>query len=60
MELYERAASTEPYLKGKFIITNLERQAPANDDVTYSITLENCGEPDVLDATKITKSATVE
>ncbi len=40
-----------PYLQGNFIITSLERTDPAQDDSTYSISLDNAGEPDVLDDT---------
>lgn len=47
-------APTKPYLKGKFIISSLEESAPAQDDVTYSISLENDGEPDELDESVIT------
>lgn len=36
--------STTPYLTGRFVITSLERTDPAQDDATYSISLENDGE----------------
>ena len=49
--------STDPYMKGKFVLTQLEEDAPAQDDVTYKGTLKNDGAPDVLDATKITQNA---
>lgn len=40
------SASTQtPYLEGKFVITSLEENLPAKDDATYSISLENDGEP---------------
>lgn len=48
--------STDPYLKGKFVLTQLEEDAPAQDDVTYKGTLQNDGAPDTLDATKITQN----
>lgn len=48
--------STDPYLKGKFVLTQLEEDAPAQDDVTYKGTLKNDGAPDVLDSTKITQN----
>lgn len=51
--------SEEPYLKGKFVMTQLEQDAPAQDDVTYKGTLKNDGAPDTLDATKLTINATV-
>jgi predicted secreted protein len=48
--------STDPYLTGSFVIASLEQSAPAQDDVTYSGTLENSGEV-TLDTTKITGEA---
>ena len=52
----ERENSDKPYLKGKFIISSLERTDPAQDDSTYSVNLENDGEPDTLDETAITET----
>ncbi len=40
----EREEDTTPYLTGKFVISSLERTDPAQDDATYSISLENDGE----------------
>ncbi len=40
----ERGNSTTPYLSGNFVISSLERTDPAQDDATYSISLENDGE----------------
>lgn len=51
----ERGAADKPYLAGSFIITQLDRTDPAQDDSTYSISLENDGEPDTLDDTAITE-----
>lgn len=48
--------SESPYLEGKFIITSLTRNDPAQDDASYSISLENDGEPTTLDETKITEA----
>lgn len=56
----ERENSTQPYIKGKFVITSLDRTDPANDDSTYSVSLENDGEPDTLDETAITETPEVE
>lgn len=56
VEALERESSS-PYLKGKFVIASLEESAPAGDDATYSITLENDGEPEELDETKITETS---
>lgn len=52
----ERENSDKPYLTGKFVIASLERTDPAQDDSTYSISLENDGEITV-DPTAITKVA---
>lgn len=52
----ERANDDEPYLEGSFVITSLERTDPAQDDSTYSIQLENNGEPSTLDETAITEN----
>lgn len=52
----ERANDSEPYLEGSFVITSLERTDPAQDDSTYSIQLENNGEPSTLDETAITEN----
>lgn len=61
VKAYERNESegelTEPYLVGKFVITSLEESAPAQDDVTYSISLENDGEPDSFDDDVISEGA---
>ena len=45
--------SSSPYLEGAFVISSLERTDPAQDDATYSISLENSGEPTTLDNSKI-------
>lgn len=52
VECYQRGATDasakgEVYLKGKFVITSIEENASAQDDVTYSISLENAGEPEI-------------
>lgn len=46
VEAFMREADGTPYLKGKFIISSLEETSPAQDDATYSISLENDGEPE--------------
>ena len=56
----ERENSDKPYLKGKFIVSSLERTDPAQDDSTYSVNFENDGEPDILDETAITETPEVE
>lgn len=56
----ERENSDEPYLVGACVIASLERTDPAQDDSTYSISLENDGEPTTLDETAITENVTEE
>lgn len=53
----ERENSEKPYLAGKFVISSLERTDPAQDDSTYSVSLENDGEPETLDETALTEGA---
>lgn len=40
----EREKTEQPYLTGNFVIASLERTDAAQDDATYSISLENDGE----------------
>ncbi len=54
----ERENSDKPYLAGKCVISSLERSDPAQDDATYSLSLENDGQPDTLDETAITENTT--
>ncbi len=53
----ERENSDKPYLEGSCVITSLERTDPAQDDSTYSISLDNDGEPTELDEEAITENA---
>ena len=53
VKCFERENDASPYLEGPFVITQMERQAPAQDDTSYSIQLENAGAPTTLDETKI-------
>lgn len=46
VEAFKREKDTTPYVKGNFVIASLEQQAPAQDDSTYSGSLENDGEPE--------------
>ena len=55
----ERENADRPYLEGNFVISSLERTDPAQDDSTYSISLDNDGEPTTLDAKGITVNTTV-
>ena len=52
----ERENSDKPYLTGNFVIASLERVDPAQDDSTWSISLDNDGEPTTLDETAITEN----
>ena len=56
----ERENSDQPYLEGNCVITSLERTDPAQDDSTYSISLENDGEPTTMDETAITENGVEE
>lgn len=47
VEVYDRGNTSSPILKGAFVITSLEITGPAQDDITYSVSLENAGEPAV-------------
>lgn len=55
----QRGESKKPYLAGSFIISSLERTDPAQDDSTYTINLDNNGEPDTLDETAFTDGEAV-
>lgn len=44
-----RGVKDKPYLEGSFVISELKRTDPAQDDATYSISLKNSGQPDKLD-----------
>ena len=56
VECVERESAT-PWLKGKFIISSVEITAPAQDDTTYKLELENDGAPQTFDSTKLTQTA---
>lgn len=47
VKAFARGSDDSPYLQGSFVITSLEETSPAQDDATYSISLENNGEPTV-------------
>lgn len=53
----ERESAEDPYLVGDCVITSLEESAPAQDDATYSLNLENDGEPETLNEDAITENA---
>lgn len=52
----ERENTDKPYLVGDCVISSLEESAPAQDDATYSLSLENDGEPETLDESAITET----
>lgn len=47
VKAFKRGTDTVPYVKGKFVIASIEETSPAQDDATYTISLENDGEPDI-------------
>ncbi|MCM1293014.1 MAG: phage tail protein [Bacteroides sp.] len=46
VEAFHRQGDDKPYVKGNFVIASMEESGPAQDDATYSISLENDGEPE--------------
>lgn len=46
VEAFERGGDETPYVRGKFVIASIEETSPAQDDATYTVTLENDGEPE--------------
>ena len=46
VEAFKRGGDETPYVKGNFVIASLEETSPAQDDATYSVSLENDGEPE--------------
>lgn len=57
VEAFEREGSDTPYVKGKFVIASLEETSPAQDDATYSGSLENDGEPDTYPGKPVKEAA---
>ena len=47
--LFERENDNDPYCTSNFIISALENTAPAGEDATYSVTLDNDGAVEVDD-----------
>lgn len=47
VQSFKRGGDETPYIKGKFVITSIEETSPAQDDATYTVSLENDGEPDI-------------
>ncbi len=57
VQAFKRGNDSAPYVKGNFVIASLEETSPAQDDATYSISLENDGEPEIYPG-KTTTGAT--
>ena len=47
VKAFEREGDSTPYVQGSFVIASVEETSPAQDDATYTISLENNGEPEV-------------
>ena len=47
VKAFEREGDATPYVQGNFVIASLEETSPAQDDATYTVSLENDGEPSV-------------
>ena len=57
VKAFEREDDDNPSIVGKFVIASLELTAAAQDDSTYSISLENDGEPSVYPGHTATAAA---
>ena len=55
VKAFKRGGDSTPYLQGKFVISSIEESSPAQDDATYTINLENDGEPDVYPGKETTE-----
>jgi predicted secreted protein len=47
VKAFQREGDANPYVQGNFVIASIEETSPAQDDTTYSISLESDGEPTV-------------
>lgn len=47
VKAFKRAGDSAPYLNGNFVISSIEEASPAQDDATYTVNLENDGEPEI-------------
>ena len=47
VKAFLREGDASPYVQGNFIIASIEEASPAQDDATYSLSLESDGEPDI-------------
>lgn len=58
VECFKRGEDTKPYIKGKFVISSLEETSPAQDDSTYTGSLDNDGEPEIYPGKETTTTTT--
>ncbi len=47
VKAFKRSGDADPYLQGSFVISSIEEASPAQDDATYTVNLENDGEPEI-------------
>lgn len=47
VEAFKRGGDSAPYVRGNFVIASIEETSPAQDDATYTVSLENDGEPEI-------------
>ena len=47
VKAFLREGDASPYVQGNFIIASIEETSPAQDDATYTLSLESDGEPDI-------------
>lgn len=55
VKAFKRGGDSTPYLQGKFVISSIEESSPAQDDATYTVNLENDGEPDIYPGKETTE-----
>lgn len=53
---FARGNDSSPYLSGAFVISSIEQTSAANEDTTYSVTLDNAGEV-AIDSTAVDGAA---
>lgn len=57
VKAFQRENDETPYVEGNFVIASIEETSPAQDDATYSITLENDGEPEKYPGKQVSEAA---
>lgn len=57
VKAFQRENDETPYVEGNFVIASIEETSPAQDDATYSITLENDGEPEMYPGKQASEAA---